>query len=108
MSKIRLSRNGHFEVPKKKFPEDSEFKEKGFVRSTRMDGRPRFGKINIIKEETVILDVNHPLAGKELTFEIQLLEIENNSDNFETEEPADSQTETVEASEELTDTEAEE
>ena len=97
------------EVPKKKFPEDFEFKENGFVRSTRMDGRPLFGKINIIKEETVILDVNHPLAGKELTFEIQLLEIENNSDNFETEESIDSQTETEEeASEELTDIEAEE
>lgn len=31
--------------------------------------------ITELKEETMVLDANHPLAGKELTFELKLLEI---------------------------------
>ena len=30
-----------------------------------------------IKEETVILDANHPLAGKDLIFELEVLEVSN-------------------------------
>jgi len=30
-----------------------------------------------IKEETVILDANHPLAGKDLIFELEVLEVTN-------------------------------
>lgn len=32
-------------------------------------------KVIEVKEETVVLDANHPLAGKNLTFEVELLEI---------------------------------
>ena len=30
-----------------------------------------------IKEETVVLDANHPLAGKDLIFELEVLEVSN-------------------------------
>ena len=30
-----------------------------------------------IKEETVVLDANHPLAGKDLIFELEVLEVRN-------------------------------
>jgi len=64
------------EVPKEKFPDDFNFVKNGYVRSRRPDGRPVFGKITEVKEETVVLDVNHPMAGQELNFEIKLVEIE--------------------------------
>ena len=41
----------------------------------RPDGHPLRVTITRITESTVTLDANHPMAGKDLTFEIQLLEI---------------------------------
>ena len=37
-----------------------------------------------VKEDVVVLDFNHPLAGKDLSFEITIVEI----DNDEPSEPA--------------------
>lgn len=34
-----------------------------------------------IKEETVVLDANHPLAGKDLIFELEVLEVSNGKKN---------------------------
>jgi len=31
--------------------------------------------IKEIKEEVVLLDLNHPLAGKDLTFEVEIIEV---------------------------------
>jgi peptidylprolyl isomerase len=83
------------EVEKERFPSDFSFVKDGFVRSTRFDGRPVFGKITEIKDESVVLDVNHPMAGKELNFEIQLVEIEEPS--AETEPPDTEPAETEDA-----------
>jgi len=40
-----------------------------------MDGQITRVTVTHVSESTIVLDANHPLAGKELTFEIQLLEI---------------------------------
>jgi peptidylprolyl isomerase len=45
------------------------------LKATRMDGRKDSVTIKDVFEKSVILDANHPLAGKNLTFDIQLLEI---------------------------------
>lgn len=42
---------------------------------TRMDGRALAVTVTDTSEKSVTLDANHPLAGKDLTFDIQLLEI---------------------------------
>jgi len=34
------------------------------------------GTINEVKEETVTIDFNHPMAGKDLNFEIELVSID--------------------------------
>tara|TARA_R110002074_G_scaffold14595_6_gene50239 strand:- start:358 stop:864 length:507 start_codon:yes stop_codon:yes gene_type:complete len=64
------------EVPKERFPAEFVFVKDGFVRSFGKNGRPVFGKITDIKDASVVLDVNHPLAGKQLTFELELVQIE--------------------------------
>jgi FKBP-type peptidyl-prolyl cis-trans isomerase 2 len=35
-----------------------------------------------VKEETVTIDANHPLAGKDLVFEVQLVEISPKKSNI--------------------------
>jgi FKBP-type peptidyl-prolyl cis-trans isomerase SlyD len=39
-------------------------------------GRPIHAKVHEIKESTVVLDMNHPLAGKTLFFDIKILGIQ--------------------------------
>jgi FKBP-type peptidyl-prolyl cis-trans isomerase 2 len=68
------------EVPKGRFPDEFVFVKDGFVRSFGKNGRPVFGKITDIKDESVVLDVNHPLAGKQLTFELELVQVETPDD----------------------------
>ena len=77
------------EVEKERFPEDFAFVKDGFVRSQHADGRPVFGRITEVKDESVVLDVNHPMAGKELLFEINLVEIEAETPPEETETVAE-------------------
>jgi len=39
------------------------------------DGGVTLVMVKVLDDENVTLDANHPLAGKDLTFEINLLEI---------------------------------
>lgn len=39
-------------------------------------GNGRQVRVHEIKDETVVIDFNHPLAGKTLTFDVKILEIE--------------------------------
>ena len=64
-------------VPKNAFPEDFQFEEGLMVMGNSPDGREVRAKIVAFTEEEVTLDHNHPLAGKDLKFEIELLEIES-------------------------------
>jgi peptidylprolyl isomerase len=45
------------------------------LQATRMDGRKFSATIAGVTEKSLTLDANHPLAGKDLTFDIQLVEI---------------------------------
>ena len=45
------------------------------LKATRMDGRKLSVTVKDISEKSVTLDANHPLAGKDLTFDIELMEI---------------------------------
>ena len=64
------------DVPKTSFPPEFEFQVSGMVQGQNQLGQPMMGTINEVKEETVTIDFNHPMAGKDLNFEIQLVSID--------------------------------
>ena len=45
------------------------------LETTDPAGRTFPAKVTEIKEKTVMLDLNHPLAGKELTFDVKIVDI---------------------------------
>lgn len=64
-----------FEVPKTQLPQDAEPQVGMGLSSTSPDGQEVHMTISEVKEESVILDGNHPLAGKDLIFDLEVLEI---------------------------------
>lgn len=63
------------EVEKKQVPEDLNPEVGQSLQLKRGDGQEITVMITEVGEEYITLDANHPLAGKDLTFEIQLVEI---------------------------------
>ena len=62
-------------VAKENFPPDFVAKEGEMVQGRTESGQPINALIIEVQENDVILDMNHPLAGEELNFEIELVEI---------------------------------
>ncbi|MBC7721405.1 MAG: peptidylprolyl isomerase [Pedobacter sp.] len=63
------------EFPKSQFPEDM-VPEVGLQLSMSNNQGQQFPVTIIeVKEEFVVLDANHPLAGKDLTFDLELVDI---------------------------------
>ena len=64
------------EFPREKFPKDMQL-EVGMSLMMNNGADQQFQVVvTEIKEEVVILDANHPLAGQDLVFDIELVEIE--------------------------------
>lgn len=61
------------EVPLNLFPADFEFKVGAAVQGQAPNGQPLLAVIQDVLESSVVLDFNHPLAGKTLNFEIEFL-----------------------------------
>lgn len=63
------------EVPKTALPDDLE-PEKGMaLQAQGQDGQPINLTVTQVGDETITVDANHPLAGKDLKFEIELVAI---------------------------------
>ena len=62
-------------VPKKAFAEDFDFKIGGVIQGNGPMG-PFMAKIREIKEAEILLDFNHPLAGHDLTFDVEVMSVE--------------------------------
>ena len=72
-------------VPKTVFPPDMPLEVGGMVQGRAPTGQPVVARINAVEEDSVTLDMNHPLAGKNLNFEIELVSIIEPTDSQEEE-----------------------
>lgn len=63
------------EVPRDQLPPDLQPHVGQRLRSRQRDGRTVVLTVADVSEANVKLDANHPLAGRDLTFDIQLMEI---------------------------------
>lgn len=62
-------------VGKDQFPEDVNPQVDQQLQVRQADGRTFVVRVTDVSDSEVTLDANHPLAGEDLTFEIELLEI---------------------------------
>ena len=63
------------EIDKERVPEDLNLEIGRQLTLRQADGQTFRVTVTDVSEETVTLDANHPLAGENLTFEVQLVEI---------------------------------
>lgn len=62
-------------VARNQFPADMKLDVGEQLQLSQSDDKPIVVTVTNLSDSTVTLDANHPLAGKDLTFDIQLLEI---------------------------------
>ncbi|HET59746.1 MAG TPA: peptidylprolyl isomerase [Chloroflexi bacterium] len=70
-----LDDSAFMDMEKNKFPENFEFNIGRPLRLNTGDGRIMSATISEVKDDVVVLDFNHPLAGKSLTFEVSISDI---------------------------------
>jgi peptidylprolyl isomerase len=63
------------DIPRDTFAEDMELKTGQGLQIRTKDGKAMLVVIKAISDDAVTLDGNHPLAGKDLNFDIKLVEI---------------------------------
>lgn len=71
----KLNPNAVQEVPKEKVPPNA-LKVGAVLVGTNKDGSPIPMTVREIKEKTVVMDLNHPLAGKMLVFDVKVIDVE--------------------------------
>ena len=67
-------------VPREIFPPGVELKEGMQFQANSPEGAPVIVAITAIEEEEVIVDGNHPMAGKQLHFQVELVDVRDASE----------------------------
>ena len=63
-------------VSKETFPNDFPFEKTGTIVPLKNDdGDELFGRLDAVEGDEVVVNLNHPMAGKDLQFEIELIGI---------------------------------
>jgi FKBP-type peptidyl-prolyl cis-trans isomerase 2 len=63
------------EIPTDKIPEDGRHAG-ALLMSEGPDGQTALVRVKEVKDDVILLDLNHPLAGQALTFDVKVLSIE--------------------------------
>ena len=63
------------EIPKEKIPPNA-LKVGAVLQGQDDQGRPLLARIQEIKDKAVVIDMNHPMAGKTLVFNIKIVDIQ--------------------------------
>ncbi len=69
-------------IPREQIPVDNVVVGKRIWLTSSDDGMPMPATVLEISRDEVVFDLNHPLAGKSLTFEVELLEVIEAPENF--------------------------
>jgi peptidylprolyl isomerase len=64
-----------FEVPIAEFPKEIPMEAGTPLQLQQENGQVAVVKIKEVKDDKVVIDANHPLAGQDLTFDITLVDI---------------------------------
>jgi FKBP-type peptidyl-prolyl cis-trans isomerase SlyD len=64
------------EIPKEQIPQDAQ-KVGAMLMSKTSEGQPIPMRVHEVKDKTVVVDLNHPLAGKTLTFDVKVTDIKS-------------------------------
>ncbi|WNG36863.1 peptidylprolyl isomerase [Archangium violaceum] len=67
--------DGVEEVPREDFPPDMQLEAGGIVTATDEEGDDVDFLVKEVRSKTVVVDFNHPLAGKTLHFEVTVKEV---------------------------------
>ena len=68
--------DGVIQVPRGEFPPNMPLEVGTSVQGQQSSGQTVTFTIQAVSDESVTLDANHPLAGKDLTFDLTLVSIE--------------------------------
>lgn len=66
-----------FTVPRDQMPENADVEVGDMLRVGFPDGSSAAVQVAAMDDQSVTLDANHPLAGKNLTFELELVSIDS-------------------------------
>ncbi|MFW6414026.1 MAG: FKBP-type peptidyl-prolyl cis-trans isomerase, partial [Verrucomicrobiota bacterium] len=67
------------EFAKEDFPDHIEPEEGMMLELKNQEGQPLVVQVKEVGDEKVTLDGNHPLAGHDLTFDVELVEVTENA-----------------------------
>lgn len=63
------------EIEKEKLQSDETPKAGMVLQMQTNTGQPMIGTVKEVKENVLVIDFNHPLAGKDLTFDVKIIEV---------------------------------
>jgi FKBP-type peptidyl-prolyl cis-trans isomerase SlyD len=75
-----MDEEAFLEVPRSEFPEDMPLKPGLEMELTGPEGQPMYARVESIEGENVTLNMNHPLAGKELHFDVKVVNLRDATD----------------------------